>query len=753
MRNSQFQQLLEKESAAAVRVLAWMAWEDGVLEPEEHSRLRDAVARLPEGLQEGASLWLDPSAPPDVSAMHALRARIAEDAALGLTVAVDSVDELAMTYMGADTERLRDAIVGVRETGTHIPWKVSQEDAALSAAIREVLEAEWAPQWETIRGKLRTEKFRPQTDLSKEAQREQTLSWLQDIASTGIARFPEVRDGHVSMSHVGAAMQTFSALSTFDLSLAVKFGVQFGLFGGSIYFLGNPEQHARYLDGIGRGEILGGFAMTESGHGSNVQGLETTATWDFAKRCFILHTPTRSAYKEWIGNAAAHAEYMTVFAQLIIGEERYGVHAFVVPIRDGAAGNPLPGITIEDCGHKMGLNGVDNGRLAFDNVEVARTALLNRYGDVDEEGNYTSPIPSENARFFTMLGTLVGGRITVGHGAVSAARTALMIAVRYGEARRQFGPTPEVETPIMNYPAHRERLLPHVAKGFMYQVAMNDVARRLAASDETNRREVESLAAGMKAVCTWYAIDACQNARECCGGQGYATENRIAQLRKDVDVFATFEGDNVVLLNLLGRNLLTGYARSFQHSVALTIVRQLGRLAAQKISARNPFLTRQTDEAHLRDPQYHLDAFTLREQSLLSSAARRIKKRTDAGMNPFDAVMDIQDHVIALGLASMDAYVARVTNEWVASLPEGPVRERMELCRQMTAIDALHRDSAWFLENGYMEGPKARELRRLRMQLIEELREHAIPLVNALGHVEEALASPIGAVATPTQPG
>src|SRR5690606_9495509 len=118
---------------------------------------------------------------------------------------------------------------------------------------------------------------------------------------------------------------------------------------------------------------------------------------------------------------------------------RHGVHAFVVPIRN-EQGTPVDGVHIEDCGEKMGLNGVDNGRISFDHVRVPRENLLDRFARVDRDGSYSSPIANPNKRFFTMLGTLVGGRIAVAKGGLSASKVALAVAVRYGDTRRQFGP-------------------------------------------------------------------------------------------------------------------------------------------------------------------------------------------------------------------------------------------------------------------------------------------------------------------------
>src|SRR5690625_2982125 len=193
-------------------------------------------------------------------------------------------------------------------------------------------------------------------------------------------------------------------------------------------------------------EVPGAFAMTEIGHGSDVQALATTATYDPQTEEWVIHTPFRAAWKEFLGNAALHAKAATVFARLITRGVDHGVHCFYVPVRD-AEGELLPGVSSEDDGPKGGLNGIDNGRLAFDQVRIPRTNLLNRYGDVSPDGTYTSPIESPGRRFFTMLGTLVQGRVSLDGSANRASQLALHIAITYASQRRQFSaadPTQEV---------------------------------------------------------------------------------------------------------------------------------------------------------------------------------------------------------------------------------------------------------------------------------------------------------------------
>ena len=142
----------------------------------------------------------------------------------------------------------------------------------------------------------------------------------------------------------------------------------------------------------------------------------------------------------------------------------------------------LPGVGGEDDGLKGGLNGIDNGRLWFDHVRVPRTNLLNRYGDVTPEGVYESPIDSPGRRFFTMLGTLVQGRVSLDGAAVVAARLGLTIAITYGNQRRQFASSsPTEEVVILDYAEHQRRLLPLLAETYAAGFAHEDL---LAAFDD-----------------------------------------------------------------------------------------------------------------------------------------------------------------------------------------------------------------------------------------------------------------------------
>ena len=568
------------------------------------------------------------------------------------------------------------------------------------------------------------------------------LTQARRLADEGIGAlsFPTGVGGGGDLTAFIAAFET---MAFGDLSLLVKMGVQFGLFGGSIVQLGTRRHHERYLPRVATLELPGGFAMSETGHGSNVQELETVARYDTETQEFVVTTPHERARKDYIGNAARDGRMATVFAQLEVGGESYGVHALLVPIRN-ADGTPFPGVTITDCGLKMGLNGVDNGRLFFDGVRVPRENLLDRFASVSADGHYSSPITSASKRFFVMLGTLVGGRVSVALAGNSAAKSALAIAVRYGARRRQFGPGGKPERTLLDYPSHQRRLLPRLATSYALHFALESLVDLYAASaDSEDRREIETMAAGLKAYSTWHATDTIQAGREACGGQGYLAENRFAALKADSDVFTTFEGDNTVLLLLVAKGLLSGYRKQFHDLTPLGLARYLASRAAHTMAELNPITTRLRDEAHLRDPDFHAAAFTWREDHLLASLARRLKARIDDGVDPFDAMVDCQNHALSLAKAHVERVVLESFAAAIDAIDDEPLREILSRTCALYALARIDADRGWFQAHGYIESGKSKAIRKQVRKLCAELRPDAVPLVNAFGIPKELLAAPI----------
>ncbi|XVV06811.1 acyl-CoA dehydrogenase [Actinosynnema sp. CA-248983] len=614
----------------------------------------------------------------------------------------------------------------------------------MADALRDLLDGRWATLRRTsveLLGKLE-----PVGELPREEYRAWVLEQLRALADGGhpLIGFPSEYGGR---DDIGGSVVAFEVLGFGDLSLMVKAGVQWGLFGGAVQALGTKRHHDEYLPGIMNLDVPGCFAMTETGHGSDVQNLRTTATHDPATDEFVIHTPDPSARKDYIGNAARDGRLAVVFAQLVSGGTEHGVHALLVPIRD-ADGNPLPGVRIEDCGPKAGLNGVDNGRLAFDRVRVPRANLLDRYGEVAADGTYTSPIEGEGRRFFTMLGTLVRGRISVAGGAGSATKKALTIAVRYAERRRQFTrPDTGEEVVVLDYLAHQRRLLPALATSYALHFAQEELVSALHdVSDDRAQRELESRAAGLKAVATWHATATIQACREACGGAGYLAENLLAGLKADTDVFTTFEGDNTVLLQLVAKGLLTSYRdhvgdldpwgmARFVADQAVGVV--IERTAARAIIDR---LVSGSSDA-LLDRGWQVRQFEDRERHVLEGLARRLRRAT--ADNAFEVFNAAQDHVLHAARAHVDRVVLEAFVAAVDRCADPSTRDLLDRVCDLYALSVVEADRAWFLEHGRLTPARAKALTQAVNDLCRLLRPDARRLVDAFGAPESWLRAPI----------
>jgi acyl-CoA oxidase len=623
--------------------------------------------------------------------------------------------------------------------------------------LQRLLDGRYAETRERIRTVLCRPEFAPVVALPTQEYRKRVMEWATILAGEGLTApgFPVQYGGE---NDPGANVAGFETIALGDLSLLVKFGVQFGLWGGAVHQLGTSSHHERYLRRIASLELPGCFAMTEAGHGSDVQQLQTTATYDPDAGEFVIETPSDEARKEYIGNAACHGRMAAVFAQLIVDGKHHGVHAFVVPLRD-EGGKLHAGVRIEDSGEKMGLNGVDNGRIWFDGVRIPREALLNRYGDVSAEGIYSSPIEDPGRRFFTMVGTLVQGRVCISGASVSAAKSALTIAVRYGLVRRQFGPEPGHEAPILDYRIHQRRLMPLLAKTYALhfaQAELTDRFHQVFSDDEASeheRRELESLAAGMKATSSWHATHTIQTCRECCGGAGYMSVNRFAALKADTDIFTTFEGDNTVLMLLASKGLLTDYQEHFGElnpvgtvtfvagqTVELVIERLFARKIVQVIGDA---VTGGDDPLDLLDREQQLDLFRWREGHVTASVAQRFKRGLDEGFDAFEVFRAVQDHAADAARAHMDTVLLEAFARAIEACPEPPLRDALSLVCDLYAVSSLEQSKGFYQEHGRLSGPRCKAITREVNRLCNDVRKLCGELVDAFGIPDQLLAAPI----------
>jgi len=748
--------------------LIYVGWSDSVLSPSEMKIIADKINDLEHLSNEDKDYllqWVNPLNPPSqnefkywVSELKKASLGLDESTKKSLVNLGIEIAKTGPTSGNTSPDQTKAALLDIRsalgltsESETLLIKKLFPEEENLLTQdfvpsfnpieLKNILDGPYSEIRDRVKTLLCDPIFSLTEDRDKEVFREKTLERLRELCKQGISAyaFPKKYGG---LEKNGEHIAAFETLGYGDQSLAIKFGVQIGLFGGAVHQLGTAKHHEKYINKLFKGELLGCFAMTETGHGSNVKDLETTATYDPSTKEIIVHSPSYSAGKEYIGNAI-HSTMAAVFAQLIVNGENHGVHTVLVPLR-GDNHETLPGIKVEDCGYKMGLNGVDNGRIWFDKVRVPLDNLLNKYGSINEQGEYESPIGNPSKRFFTTLGALVAGRVCVGMLGLNASKVALTIATKYAYKRRQFGhKNSQQESLIIDYPTHQKRLFPLIAKTYAYYLASLDLTDKYCNATEEDVREVETLAAGLKAKSTWHATQTIQTCREACGGKGYLYENRFAGLKADTDIFTTFEGDNTVLMQLVAKGALTEFKQSFHDDGYRAVMRFILTKAKHEAYEYNPLFTRNTDTEHLLSSKFHFHAFNYRKRKVLMALSQRMQKYMKRGNDSHQVFLKVQSHMMDLANAFMDQIILTSFYNHIDKCNDEKAKEALTTLAQLYALDNIYEDRGWYLESDYMDGTKTKAIRRIISKLYQDIKPNALGYIDGFGIPDALVEAPI----------
>ncbi|CAD8175316.1 unnamed protein product [Paramecium octaurelia] len=343
------------------------------------------------------------------------------------------------------------------------------------------------------------------------------------------------------------------AMDGFDPAVCVRFGVHFSLYIKTILNLGT-ENHKQYFENAQTLTDIGSFSLTELGHGSNVRQVQTTAKYDKDTQTFIINTPTDLATKFWIGSKANLANMTVVFAQLYIDGKQYGVHAFLVEIRDKTNHNVKSGITIEDFGPKNGLNGIENGILIFKNVRVPIANMLDRFAIVTPSGEFKPSIEDPDKRFAVQLASLLGGRGTLIYYGPITSLNALDIGIRYAAIRKQVGLSGEKEQSILEYPLTQLRLIVPLASTLVYMIAAKAI-NNLWDTTQNNvfnpnkMAEIHALSSVLKGKFATFSNKVILECRYILrGSQGQHPFNKLGVMLHDQDINNIWEGDANVFM-------------------------------------------------------------------------------------------------------------------------------------------------------------------------------------------------------------
>jgi acyl-CoA oxidase len=523
---------------------------------------------------------------------------------------------------------------------------------------------------------------------------------------------------------------------------------------------GSPEQHKVFLEPAAKYQIIGCYAQTELGHGSNVRGLETTATWNQEDQTFTINSPTLTAAKWWIGSLGRTANHAVVMAQLFIGGKNYGPHPFVVQVRDLETHQPLENVYVGDIGPKFGYNTMDNGFLLFNNVKVPHINMLARFSRIEKEtGKYIRPaLPS------LVYGTLtwVRSNIVLQSGGVLA--RGVTIATRYAAVRRQFqdrDAEPNAgENQVLNYKMVQVRLLPLLAsmyalhftgRGMMQLYQENQSRMKAAASPGQNSRgpgpeelragadllaDLHATSCGLKALASTTAGEGLEVCRRACGGHGYSSYSGIGSYYADYLPTLTWEGDNYMLTQQVARYLLKS-ARAV-----------LSGKPADNDTSRilKTYLDRRDKGASfdvLEEDKDIVDAFAWRTAHLTFEAL----KHRDAEKRSWNSLLV---DFWRLSTAHSQYLVVRnfyeaVSSPQLAQALDPETKTLMHALFRLYALHTLEREAAEFFSSGAVT---VRQITLTRstavMKLLDEIRPHAISLVDAWAIPDWQLDSSLG---------
>ncbi|CAA2978417.1 peroxisomal acyl-coenzyme A oxidase 1-like [Olea europaea subsp. europaea] len=519
--------------------------------------------------------------------------------------------------------------------------------------------------------------------------------------------------------------------------------LHWGMFVPAIKGQGTDEQQQKWLPLAYKMQIIGCYAQTELGHGSNVQGLETTATFDPKTDEFIIHSPTLTSSKWWPGGLGKVSTHAVVYARLITDGKDQGVHGFIVQLRNLEDHNPLPGITLGDIGTKFGngaYNTMDNGVLRFDHVRIPRDQMLMRVSQVTREGKYMqSDVPRQ-----LVYGTMVYVRQTIVADASCALSRAVCIATRYSAVRRQFGSqNGGPETQVIDYKTQQSRLFPLLASAYAFRFVgewlnwlYTDVTQKLQANDFSTLPEVHACTAGLKSLTTSATADGIEECRKLCGGHGYLCSSGLPELFAVYVPACTYEGDNIVLLLQVARFLMKTVSQLGTGKKPVGTIAYMGRVKY--------LMQCRSDAQNAVDwlkPSIVLEAFEARAARMSVACAQNLSKFA----NPEEGFAELAADLVEAAVAHCQLIVvSKFIEKLQQDIPGKGVKKQLEVLCGIYYLSLLHKYQGDFIATSCIS-PKQASLANDQLRaLYSQVRPNAIALVDAFNYTDHYLGSILG---------
>ncbi|XP_005109417.2 peroxisomal acyl-coenzyme A oxidase 1 [Aplysia californica] len=505
----------------------------------------------------------------------------------------------------------------------------------------------------------------------------------------------------------------------------------------------NEEQKARWLPLALNYRIIGTYAQTELGHGTNLMRLETTATFDPETDEFVMNSPQISSMKWWPGGLGKSSTHAIVLAQLYVRDKHHGLQAFIVPLRSLEDHKPLPGITVGDIGPKMALANVDNGFLIMDKYRIPRDNMLMGNAVVTREGKFQM-LRADKSNYSTMMYV----RVQIVQWSAFTLLPGTVMAVRYSAARRQSSLKPGgEEVQILDYQTQQYKLFPALAAAHATSFAAQTLRREYDAAlgdllkgNKQVMGEFHSQTSVMKALCSDIAVEHAEILRRSCGGHGYMLLSGLAPLYTSSLGLVTVEGENTVLYQQTARYLMRQMAATLS---GLTVGHSCSYLADPQETELSI-----TSPEQLRDLDLLLTLFKRAAQRIVSQTAQRLQADMERGL-PQDQAWN--KNMVALvraakahGWQTLVQYNVRAVQGLRGSTSPELATVLHRLCC-LFALHAIETNAGNFLETEVLNPGELGLVREVEMGLLGEIRPDAVALVDAVDYPDSSLQSALGA--------
>ncbi|XP_077019999.1 peroxisomal acyl-coenzyme A oxidase 1 isoform X2 [Tamandua tetradactyla] len=492
-------------------------------------------------------------------------------------------------------------------------------------------------------------------------------------------------------------------------------------------------------------QIIGTYAQTEMGHGTHLRGLETTATYDPNTQEFILNSPTVTSIKWWPGGLGKTSNHAIVLAQLITKGKSYGLHAFIVPIREMGTHKPLPGITVGDIGPKFGYDEMDNGYLKMDNYRIPRENMLMKHAQVKPDGTYMKPLSNK-----LTYGTMVFVRSFLVGEAARALSKACTIAIRYSAVRHQSEiKSGEPEPQILDFQTQQYKLFPLLANAYAFQFVgayMKETYHRInegiGQGDLRELPELHALSAGLKAFTSWTTNAAIEACRMACGGHGYSHCSGLPNIYVTFTPTCTFEGENTVMMLQTARFLMKSYDQVHSGKLVCGTVSYLNGLPSQRIQPQQVAVW--PTVVDIDSPDSLTEAYKLRAARLVEIAAKNLQTE----------VIHSKSKEVAWNLTSVDLVRASeahchyvVVKLFAEKLPKIQDKSIQNVLRNLFLLYSLcgiSQKAGDFLQGSIMTEFQITQVDQRIKKLLTVIRPDAVALVDAFDFKDLTLGSVLG---------